>query len=169
MIAGFQFIGEIQSIFPTTLKRLHGWQPRRRLYVFLSLAPVLWVRLKLLERRRKRVVNCSFPQEQAQLCRTFWMQSGKGNEGNSKQCEYRLGYSWEDQASCLPTVWCWLKADLWRKQKREPFLRMQRRLQCLFQPTKSLPGSNLGRTWRKDTHPTRNIGWDWFFHASLIQ
>ena len=43
--------------------------------------------------KEKEGENCSFPQGQAQLCRTFPMQSGKDSERNSKQHEYRLGCS----------------------------------------------------------------------------
>lgn len=55
------------------------------------------------------------------------------------------------------------KAELWRKQTREQFLGMERRLQCLFQPTKSLAAADFGRIWKKDSHPAKNIGLGGFF------
>lgn len=59
------------------------------------------------------------------------------------------------------------KAELWRKQTREQFLGMERRLQSLFQPTKSLAAADFGRICRKDSHPAGNVGWGWFFSCFL--
>lgn len=40
--------------------------------------------------KEKEGGNCSFPQGQAQLCRTFWMQSGKGSERNSMSTDWDI-------------------------------------------------------------------------------
>lgn len=77
--------------------------------------------------------------------------------------KYSLGNTWEEQAACLQhgphSV-----LSYGGNRMGEPFLRMQRRLQCLFQPTVS----QLLHTWRKGTSPETLIRTD-FFQASLTQ
>lgn len=68
---------------------------------------------------------------------TFWMQSEK------RQWEkYSLGKLWEEN---LPALQRGADSTLRSggNRKEESFPRMQRRLQCLFQPTDSLPSTRV--------------------------
>lgn len=159
----FQFIGYIPCIFPAMLKRLHGWQPRRKLYVYLTLAPVLWVKLKFLGRGRKWGI-ASFLKGKLSSAELF--KCGVEKAVRETVCSMSTdGYSWDNQTACLQ---CGGDSNLSSgENRREPFLRMQRRLQYLFQSTKLLSVASLGRTWRENTQPAKNIGWDWFFFMLL--
>lgn len=61
-------------------------------------------------------------------------------------------------SSCLPTAWSSLSAKLWRKQNGRTIPKNAEKTSEDFNLQ-----SHCQLLLRKGTHPSRNIGWDWFF------